>query len=157
MTQLSCCVVHTKAYIEAKIKYKKPLRRKYRKSRRVVPSKGTYSTQSTISVTVINISFGRISGPLGTSKPSSVTTQRLVARYRTHRREPPRGARGAKDGKGEQEDHYLGATIECATQDVVVLAIPARVVPAQPNLRDDSYDYVRRDDGVYAGGLRVER
>ena len=53
----------------------------------------------------------------------------------THSGEWPGNARGAEDGKGEYEDHDLGAAIERTTQNVVVLAIPSRVVPAQPNLR----------------------
>ncbi len=61
----------------------------------------------------------------------------------THCRERPRDARGAKDGKGEYKDHDLGAAIERATQDVVVLAIPSRMIPAQPKLRHQSDDYGR--------------
>ena len=74
----------------------------------------------------------------------------------THSGEWPRNARGAKDGKGEYEDHDLGAAIERTTQDVVVLAIPSRVVPAQPQLRYHSDGQARRDDGVYASVLRAK-
>jgi hypothetical protein len=72
----------------------------------------------------------------------------------THRWEGPRDARGAKDGKRQYEDHDLRATIERATQYVVVLAIPSRVVSTQPKLRHESDEYGRCDDGVYAGVLR---
>ena len=74
----------------------------------------------------------------------------------THFGERPRDARCAKDGKGEYEDHDLRAAVERATQDVVVLAIPSWVVPAQPKLRNKSDGYRRREDRVYAIGLRTK-
>ena len=74
----------------------------------------------------------------------------------THLQERPRDARGAKDGKGKYEDHDLRTAVERATQDVVVLAIPSRMVPAQPKLRHDSDGYGRCEDGVYAIGLRTK-
>jgi hypothetical protein len=71
----------------------------------------------------------------------------------THFGEGSRNARGAKDGKRQYEDHDLRTAIQCATQYVVVLAIPSRVVPAQPKLRNESDGYGRCEDGVYAGVL----
>ncbi len=43
-----------------------------------------------------------------------------------------RNARGTKHGEGEDENHDLSSAIKGAAQYVVVLAVPSRVVAAQP-------------------------
>ena len=57
----------------------------------------------------------------------------------------PRNARGTKHGEGENENHHLSSAIKGATQNVVVLAVPSRVVAAQPELRRQTYENARGD------------
>ena len=52
----------------------------------------------------------------------------------------PRNARGTKHGEGEDENHDLSSAIKSAAQDVVVLAVPPRMVAAQPELRRQTYE-----------------
>jgi hypothetical protein len=54
------------------------------------------------------------------------------------------------------ENHDLGASIQGATQDVVVFAILSWVVPAQPELRHQFNNYDRGHPGVHSGGLGYE-
>jgi len=46
----------------------------------------------------------------------------------------PRSARGTKHGEGQDENHDLSSAIKGAAQDVVVLAVPSRMVATQPEL-----------------------
>lgn len=67
--------------------------------------------------------------------------------------ERPRNTRGTKHGEGEYEDHDLSSAIKGATQDVVVLAVPPRMVAAQPELRRQPYENARADGRGYPGVL----
>ena len=61
--------------------------------------------------------------------------------------ERPRNARGTKHGEGEDEYHDLSSAIKGATQDVVVFAVPSRMVAAQPELRRQTYENARGGGG----------
>ena len=52
----------------------------------------------------------------------------------------PRNARGTKHGEGEDENHDLSSAIKSAAQNVVVLAVPPRMVAAQPELRHQTHE-----------------
>ena len=79
-------------------------------------SKSARLTQRPVSVAIIDVPSRRVSCPRG---------------------EGPRGARRAEHGEGEDEYHDLRAAVERATQNVVVLLVPAGVVAPQPDLRRD--------------------
>ena len=71
--------------------------------------------------------------------------------------ERPRGSRGTKHREREDEDHHLSSPIKGATQNIVVLAVPSRVVSAQPELRCQPNENGRADGGVYPAGLEWTR
>lgn len=75
--------------------------------------------QCTITIAVVNIPLRGITRPCG---------------------EWAACARCAEHSEGQYKDHDLRATVESATQDVVVLLVPSRVVPSEPYLRDNSYN-----------------
>lgn len=89
-----------------------------------------HSIQRTITITIIYVARDGVAPPCG---------------------ERARHARRAEYRKGEDEDHDLCTTVERATQDVVVLAVPARVVAPQPELRRDADDDAREDGRICAG------
>ena len=66
-------------------------------------------------------------------------------------------SRRTEDSEGQDEYHDLRATIERTTQNVVVLLVPAGVVPTQPYLGDDTHEYGaeygRVDTGGQVGGV----
>jgi hypothetical protein len=58
-------------------------------------------------------------------------------------------ARGTKHREGENEDHDLSSAIEGTAQEVVVFAVPSRMVAAQPELRRQPYENAREDGGCH--------
>lgn len=80
-----------------------------------------------IPITIINIPLRRIARPL---------------------RERALLAGRAEHHEGEDEDHDLRAAVEGAAEDVVVLLVPPRVVPPEPDLREDA-----DEDGAGDGGV----
>jgi hypothetical protein len=92
--------------------------------------------QSTVAIAIIHVTLAWVSPP---------------------RRERFCSTRGAKDGKGQDEDHHLGPAIHRAAEDVVILLVPAGMVPPEPDLgydaNDDGAEYVGVDTGGQEGGV----
>lgn len=127
-------MIHTKSYIThssplytLRVPTEKHKTHKQRSTSNRKPLQNTALIQSPVTIAVIHVALPWVTPPC---------------------RERFRGARGAKDGKGQNEYHHLGATVERTAEDVVVLLVPAGMVPPEPDLGDDADDDAAEHAGV---------